>query len=360
MALNPSGAISLGGPSTGQSIAVELGLSPTVQISLNDTNVRTLAQVPSGTIIMPTNFWGKSAQTNTQQAIFGYGAGAAPVRYSITNKVSNTGIVSADTAGVGTARFDLGAATYGGDKAIYGFGRTTPTTKSSITNLVSNTGVVAGDTATVGTARSDLSAAGYGGDKAIFGWGQAAPNTLVNATNLVSNTGVVASNTAGLGTVRYGYGALTYGGDKAIFAFGSLGVNISNLISNTGVIASNSPGVGTGRRQLTQATFGGDKGIMCWGVVSPTGAYSTATNQISNTGIVAADVNTPGGVAGGLRSFAGGCGYGGDKGIMAYGFANPARLNTKNLVSNTAVLTTNLPGIGTARAGVAAAGFSLT
>jgi len=262
MALNPSGAISLSGPSTGQSIAVELGLSPTVQISLNDTNVRTLAQVPSGSIVMPVNFWGKSAQTNTQQAIFGYGAGASPVRYSITNKVSNTGIVSGDTAGVGTARFDLGAA--------------------------------------------------------------------------------------------------TYGGDKAIFAFGSLGVNISNLISNTGVIASDSPGVGTGRRSLTQAPFGGDKGIMCWGNVSPSLAYSTATNQISNTGVVAADVNTPGGLAGGLRAFAGGCGYGGDKGIMAYGFANPARLNTKNLVSNTAVLTTNLPGIGTARSGVAAAGFSST
>jgi chorismate synthase len=47
MALNPSGAISLGGPTAGQSIAVELGLSPTATISLNGTDVRTLAQVPS-------------------------------------------------------------------------------------------------------------------------------------------------------------------------------------------------------------------------------------------------------------------------------------------------------------------------
>jgi hypothetical protein len=60
MALNASGPISLAGSTTGQSIAVELGLSPTAQISLNDAAVRGLAGVPSGAIVMPTNFYGKS------------------------------------------------------------------------------------------------------------------------------------------------------------------------------------------------------------------------------------------------------------------------------------------------------------
>lgn len=60
MTLNTSGPISLGGSVTGQSIAVELGQSPTGIISLNDANVRQLAQVPAGTIIVPTNFYGKS------------------------------------------------------------------------------------------------------------------------------------------------------------------------------------------------------------------------------------------------------------------------------------------------------------
>ena len=64
MALNGSGPISLGGTTTGQSIAIELGGSGTAQISLNDTNVRTLAGVSSGAIVMPTNFWGKSNVTN--------------------------------------------------------------------------------------------------------------------------------------------------------------------------------------------------------------------------------------------------------------------------------------------------------
>lgn len=61
MTLNASGPISLGGATTGQSINLELGQSSTATVSLNDTNVRGLAGVSSGTITMPTNFWGKSA-----------------------------------------------------------------------------------------------------------------------------------------------------------------------------------------------------------------------------------------------------------------------------------------------------------
>jgi len=59
--MNSSGPISLGGTTAGQSIEVELGGGGTTMISLNDTNVRTLAGVPSGAIIMPTNFWGTSS-----------------------------------------------------------------------------------------------------------------------------------------------------------------------------------------------------------------------------------------------------------------------------------------------------------
>lgn len=77
MALNSSGPISLAGSTSGQSIAVELGQSASGQISLNDTNVRTLAGVPSGQITMPTNFWGKSSESGwlTQQYQAGYLAG---------------------------------------------------------------------------------------------------------------------------------------------------------------------------------------------------------------------------------------------------------------------------------------------
>ena len=60
MTLNASGPISLGGSTSGQSINLELGKSATAQVSLNDSDVRSLAGVASGAIIVPTNFYGKS------------------------------------------------------------------------------------------------------------------------------------------------------------------------------------------------------------------------------------------------------------------------------------------------------------
>ena len=45
-------------------------------------------------------------------AIFGYGLTGA-TNLSMTNKVSNTGVVASDTTGVGTARGQLAAASYG-------------------------------------------------------------------------------------------------------------------------------------------------------------------------------------------------------------------------------------------------------
>lgn len=60
MALNNSGPISLAGSTAGQSIALELGLNTSAQISLNDAGPRGLAGVLSGIISM-SNFYGKSS-----------------------------------------------------------------------------------------------------------------------------------------------------------------------------------------------------------------------------------------------------------------------------------------------------------
>jgi hypothetical protein len=82
----------------------------------------------------------------------------------VTNLVSNTGVVATDTTGVGTARYLLAASEYGTDKAIFGYGTSNNSTPVllSMTNLVSNTGVVATDTTGVGTARMFLAGASYG------------------------------------------------------------------------------------------------------------------------------------------------------------------------------------------------------
>ena len=77
-----------------------------------------------------------------------------------------------------------------------------------MTNLVSNTGVVTTDVTGVGTARYYLAASGYGGDKAIFGYGYT--TVSVSMTNLVSNTGVVTTDVTGVGTARYGPAAASY------------------------------------------------------------------------------------------------------------------------------------------------------
>ena len=86
MTLNSSGPISLGGSTAGQSINLELGKAATATVSLNDTDVRTLAGVASGAIIVPTNFYGKSAVTITisNQSISDLDASAAYAYYFLT------------------------------------------------------------------------------------------------------------------------------------------------------------------------------------------------------------------------------------------------------------------------------------
>lgn len=361
MPLNTSGPISLAGSVTGQSIAVQLGLGTTSTISLNDAAVRSLAGIASGTISMPTNFWGKGI-TNTIRGIFGYGSSGSYL--NVTNLVSTTGVVAADTTGVGTARNQLAACSYGTDKGIFGYGTTG--TVSSLTNLVSNTGVVASNTAGVGAARLGLAACGYGGNKGLFGYGAFFFSpfyfTSTGVTNLISSTGVVSTDTSGVGTVRYALAAATYGGDKGIFGYGNnrsagSGVNFSltNLVSNTGVVATDTAGVGTARRYLAACGYGGDKVIFGYGAYEVGGStvYASMTNLVSNTGVVASDTTG----VGTARSNLAACIYGGDKGIFGYGGAASASAVT-NLVSNTGVVSTDTAGVGTARFSLAACGYS--
>lgn len=70
MALNSSGQISMGGSTSGESINLELGRPATQAINLNESEVRSLAGVPTGAISL-NNFYGKSSaqewiQTNSQ------------------------------------------------------------------------------------------------------------------------------------------------------------------------------------------------------------------------------------------------------------------------------------------------------
>ena len=290
-----------------------------------------------------------TTSNNTTKAIFGYGYNGS-VNVSMTNLVSNTGVVANDTTGVGTARQYLAASGYGTDKAIFGYGYTS--TYVSMANLVSNTGVVANDTTGVGTARHFLAAAGYGIDKAIFGYGLTSTN--ISTINLVSNTGVVANDTTGIGTARYGLAAAGYGSDKAIFGYGTTGANVSivNLVSNIGIVANDTTGVGTARHALAAAGYGTDKAIFGYGYTS---VNVSMTNLVSNTGVVATDTTG----VGSARNVPSAAGYGSDKAIFGYGYTT-GNVSITNLVSNTGVVATDTTGVGTARASLAAAGYSKT
>jgi hypothetical protein len=285
--------------------------------------------------------------SNTTKAIFGYGY--TNVNVSMTNLVSNTGVVSTDTTGVGSNKSLLAAAGYGTDKAIFGYGDASGVV--STTNLVSNTGTVATNTTGVGTARYGLAAAGYGVDKAIFGYGYNG-SAYVSMTNLVSSTGVVATDTTGVGTARWALAATGYGGDKAIFGYGWTGayVSMTNLVSNTGVVATDTTGVGTGRYLLAAAGYGSDKAIFGYGHPNV-----SMTNLVSNTGTVATDTT---GVGTARHSLAA-AGYGSNKAIFGYGLTSGV-VSMTNLVSNTGVVATDTTGVGTAREGLAAAGYSTT
>ena len=293
----------------------------------------------------------------TQLGLFAFGRTTGDVNMS--NKMNSSGVIASDTTGVGTARYQLSATTYGGDKAVYAFGIDNSGNKN-MSNKVSNQGVVATDTTGVGTARGELAAAGYGGDKGIFGFGAAGP---LGITNLASNQGVIGSDVSKVSgvTARQGVAATAYGGlsaGTAVFAYGGLAdnLNMSNKVSNTGVMAADTTGVGSFRWYLSGVGYGGDKGIFAWGASNDPPSYLTR-NLVSNTGVIGSDVSTTSGTA---RHVSSAATYGGDKAAFCYAtMNNPTRnLNTINLVSNTGVIAADSSGAGTARSRAAGVGYS--
>jgi len=296
--------------------------------------------------IIPAN--SATAPSGNSEGIFGFGYSAGQL--GMTNLVSDAGVVASDTTAVGYARYGLGGCEYGGDKGIFAYGSTytSQTNFHSMSNLVSNAGVVASDVTGVGTARQGTTACSYGDDKGIFGFGNT-PSS-VGMTNLVSNAGVIASDVSAVGTARYRLGACEYGGDKGIFGYGNPTTAATNLVSNTGVVATDTTGVGTARYSLAACGYGYDKGIFSFGTV-----VDTATNLVSNTGVVASDVTQVGTARVDLAATQ----YGEDKGIFGYGYSTPSNVSITNLVSNAGVIATDQAATtGTARAEIAACSFN--
>jgi hypothetical protein len=205
---------------------------------------------------------GASYGTNRLNGIVAYGLSAAGAVLSLSNLISSVGVLATDVTGVGQARLGLAAATYGTTgQCVFGYGSDAAfTTFYSFSNKVSNVGVVAANTTGVGTARYGLAAATYGTTgQAIFGYGSITGGSPVSVTNLVTSAGAFASDVTGVGTARRWLAATAYGNSKAVFGYGVDGagayLSITNLISTTGVVATDTTGVGTARFGLSGAGF---------------------------------------------------------------------------------------------------------
>lgn len=166
MALNSSGPISIAGTTAGVSIQKELGGTGTAQMSLNCATVRTLAGVPSGAIIMPTNFYGKSSGPTVLSYTF-----AANTANASLNVASISGYVAGSSAI--TVTVNSGVYLYSTSNATPGLTLTGGTTGDTVT-LVNN-GFIMGQGG-VGGGYSVSSSAGGTALKLGF-------NTTVNNTN---------------------------------------------------------------------------------------------------------------------------------------------------------------------------------
>ena len=295
----------------------------------------------------------------TQKALFAFGStnnGATAVATS--NIVSSSGVVASDTSGVGTVRRHHAACTYGTDKGIvaYGAGGNNDSFPVySLSNLISNSGVVAADVTGVGTARFGLGATEYGASgQAMFAYGHDNSN-YISLKNLVTNQGVVGTDVTGVGTARGYVGAGRYGTGLGIFGYGNpydSKVSTTNRVTFEGIIGSDVTGVGTVRYGVKFAEYGTGLGMFAFG---GGGFYGNNTNRVSNTGVVSSD----GQAAGTGRMDVGGSSYGGDKGIFGFGY-NGSALGVTNLVSNTGTISADVSAVGTARAMLVATGFSIS
>jgi hypothetical protein len=303
MTLNASGPISIAGTTAGQSIQIELGGNGTTQMGLNCASVRTLAGVPTGAIVMPTNFYGKS---NTPP--FGCATYGTPGTYSFTvpSGITQISVVCVGAGGGGGSADPCGSWYGNGGGAL------------SYTNCIP---VTPGETLTV--------VAGAGGP-AAFPNGLAGgpssvsrgPTTLIRAVGAPQGTGSdVARNpgapaASGTGSVRFsggsggngGGGAAGYAGD------GGEGGGFSNVLATAGSGGGGGGGGGAVQSASNSNTSGAGGGGVGLVVQGANGAAGTNNNNVAvrtgggggSGGSAGTDTNTganqpgrPGGAFGG-------------------------------------------------------------
>jgi hypothetical protein len=262
MTLNSTGPISLAGATTGQSIAVELGLSATGAISLNQAAVRTLAGVPSGAIVMPTNFYGKSNRVtasitisaNTSNytlntaAVTGYAAGTTDVTLTINN-----GVVVSSTS-TGSYAFTVASGWTAGD-----------------TLTIVNNGTILGRGGTGGGGGNGACGSWPSGPTRDYGQPGLAAGPALNvnyAVTMNNASGRIAGGGGGGGGGSIGAGA-PYGKGTTTAGGGGAGGGIGNGPGGAGGTTAITPGYGGSPGSAGTLIAGGTGGS--GGPTAPTG-----------------------------------------------------------------------------------------
>jgi hypothetical protein len=255
MTLNASGPISLGGPIIGQSIQYEIyeTTAPTL-ITLNDTKVRALAQVPSGAIAMPQDFWGK---TYTQF-------------FTITTNQVNFNVLTYLNANGWDplARADITIA-----PGVYVYSNSTGTPAITVSGLfkkgvkITNNGFIVG----MGGQGGPTSGAGFSGGTAL---------TTSVAVTINNTNGTIAGGGGGGG----GGGSSTFGCcPPTTYGGGGGGGGRTGLTNSLGGVGSSGGGTG-GQGTVTSAGGGGAGNTPPYGRPGATGGNwgsAGANGQIS-------------------------------------------------------------------------------
>lgn len=322
----------------------------------------------------PAATWG--LYRNPVKGWFGWGKQSyvSSVEVTVTNVVSNTGVIQNDVAvpagvGTGTTTYNMAAAGYDLDKAVIA-GKYTTLVRGLYYNLISNTGVIAADQQTSSPPQDRIAhaAATYGLNKAFFTGGVIDadyPSTFTSYGAIMSETAVWARTSTAVGYSRYNFWCNGYGNDTAIMggtnATGGGNAHQINYLSNTGVISADStvPNMKYGDETNSNGAstrYGVGTGILL-GLKNNTTRYIC---YLTNTGVLGSDIDITSSL--GQRSEHALTAYGDGKAIIVYGYnASFDVLSTKFLISDTGVIGAETSASGaTARTRAAGVGISLT
>jgi hypothetical protein len=265
MAINPSGPVSLGGATAGQSINLENAQPATSLVTLNDTPVRSLAGVttPASIITMPTDFWGKSnvfaftlaagtdVNLRTQALAAGWpGSGAvqATINPGTTIQASSTSAYALTINGSwpgGVTLINNGEVKGRGGNGGNGGNAPAPGTTPGIAGLIGGPALLVSSAVTINNAGGGIRGGGGGG-----GGGGAARRAIRNLSQASGSGGGGGIGVSTGGTAGVASGGLSIengnpGGAGTISSFGTGGAGTPGASGNYGGAGGNGGSYGS-------------------------------------------------------------------------------------------------------------------